>query len=122
MPEPIHVIVVDDDQDVRETTELVLELRGFEVTSAENGAAALGHLAALEAQGAPRPWVMLLDLRMPVMDGWELIDTLRTDGSIARIPIVVCTSSPQDAPEGFPIIAKPIDIGELEATIRQSAH
>jgi CheY-like chemotaxis protein len=116
MPEPIHVLVVDDDDDVRETIELALEAEGFQVRGASNGREAL---AALDGQ-VPPP-VMLLDLRMPIMSGWEVIDTLRTAGRLAEVPIIVCTSSPDESPHGLPVVAKPIELAGMVRAIRRAA-
>jgi CheY-like chemotaxis protein len=115
MAEPIHVLVVDDDDDVRETLKLVLEAEGFRVSAAANGQ------QALERLHHPEQPVVLLDLRMPVMDGWEVVDVLRREGRLDSIPIVICTSSPRDAPAGFPIIPKPVRLDRLLAAIERAA-
>jgi two-component system OmpR family response regulator len=115
MSEPIQVLVVDDDDDVREMLSLVLEAEGFRVRTAWNGREALTELARLPAG------VMLLDLRMPIMTGWEVIDVLREEGRLRRIPIAICTSSPRDAPQGFPILPKPVDFDQMVGMIRDLA-
>jgi CheY-like chemotaxis protein len=118
MPDPAPVLVVDDDDDVRETLGMLLELEGFAVRSAANGREALPWL--LGPPGAERPRAVLLDLRMPVMTGWDVIEALRGEGRLGEVPIVLCTSSPEDAPEGFPIVPKPVDLDELLATLRRT--
>ncbi len=115
MSEPIQVLVVDDDDDVREILSLVLEAEGFRVRTAWNGREALNELARLDAG------VMLLDLRMPIMSGWEVIEVLREEGRLRRIPIAICTSSPRDAPPGFPILPKPVDFDQMMGMIRDLA-
>ncbi|HEU0031251.1 MAG TPA: response regulator [Kofleriaceae bacterium] len=117
MDNPIRVLVVDDDDDVRETLELVLETAGFQVSSACDGARALEQLRA--ATDAP---VVLLDLRMPVMSGWDVIDTLRAEGKLDDIAIIICTSSPRDAPVGFEIVTKPVDLAVLTNVLRRAAE
>lgn len=132
MADPVHVLVVDDDDDVRETLGLVLEAEGFRVSSAANGEQALEAIRRVPAaahggapgapsgdgQGYP---VVLLDLRMPVMTGWDVIDELRREGRLEAIPILICTSSPEDSPAGFPIVPKPVQLPKLVAAIRAAA-
>jgi two-component system, OmpR family, response regulator len=117
MTSPTHVLLVDDDDDVRETLQLILNDEGFEVTTAANGREALRVL-----RSEPRPAVVLLDLRMPEMDGWQTIDALRAEGLLGEVPIVICTSAPRDAPEGFPVLSKPIHLDELLTEISTVAR
>lgn len=114
MREAIHVLVVDDDDDVRETLEIVLETAGFTVSTAPDGMQALERLRTSNA-----PHVVLLDLRMPVMSGWEVIEVLRAEGRLEQQGIIICTSSPQDAPEGFEVVAKPLTVRTVTAVIER---
>ena len=84
MPE-IRVLVVDDEPDIRATVSAMLEIEGYAVAEAVNGAEAL---AAVETDP---PDVILLDMRMPVLDGWGFAAELRRRGH--RIPIVVMTAA-----------------------------
>jgi CheY-like chemotaxis protein len=77
---------------------------------------------ALDLLGEPPHPVMLLDLRMPVMTGWDVIDVLRSQGRADGIPIIICTSSPMDAPRGFRVIPKPPRLTELIEAIRSAAR
>jgi urea transport system substrate-binding protein len=82
-----RVLVVEDDEDVRVIVAMELEALGHEVVQAENGR------AALEAIEQARPNLILLDMRMPVMDGWHFASELkRRHGRVA--PIVVLTAAP----------------------------
>lgn len=108
MPHRDHILIVDDDDDVRDILRLALEAEGISVETAANGREAL---AALEKP--QRPALMLLDLRMPELDGWQTIDTLRARGELDDLHIVVCTSAPADAPPGFRVLAKPVDLDQL---------
>ena len=83
-----HILVVEDDQDLRESLCEALEMEGYVVVPTENGQAALRHLAT----GA-RPCVILLDLMMPVMDGWTFRQEMMKDPSLAAIPVVVMTAA-----------------------------
>jgi CheY-like chemotaxis protein len=112
MNPPTRVLIVDDDDDVRETLQMILADEGFEVMTAANGREALQVLRTPQ-----RPEAVLLDLLMPVMDGWQTIDALRAEGLLDKVRIVICTSAPKDAPTGFPILPKPIDLHELLAQV-----
>ena len=79
-----RVLVVDDEEDNREILVELLRNEGYLITSAENGAAAL----ALLADGLD-PDVIVTDLMMPVMSGWELCERLKKDSCHRSIPLVV---------------------------------
>jgi len=79
------ILVVDDDPDLREFLRLMLTSMGFEVTSAANGREALDDMEGHD------PDLILLDMKMPVMDGWEFARELRARG--IDVPIVVLTAS-----------------------------
>jgi PAS domain S-box-containing protein len=81
-----RVLVVDDDEGTRTVMRSVLERDGWTVSEAENG------LVALDVMSRDRPSLVLLDLRMPVMDGFEFVAELRRRPESARIPIVVMTA------------------------------
>ncbi len=82
------IIVVEDDLDTRESLVDLLSMQGYEVMSAENGRRALDLLRT-----QPRkPCVILLDIMMPVMNGWEFLDALRADPMLSSIPVVVLTA------------------------------
>ena len=74
-PESV-VLVVEDEAESRDTLRELLELEGYKVETASDGKAALEVLETID------PCVVLLDLFMPVMDGWQVIDRLRTDGRL----------------------------------------
>ena len=78
------VLVVDDDPGIRSVISAVLEDEGFPVTTAANGREALSSISSEE------PALVLLDLQMPVMSGWEVINTLRE--AQTTIPIVLMTA------------------------------
>ena len=82
-----HILVVDDDDDVREAIRFSLEVEGYAIEAAANGREAMTSLRA----GA-RPCLVLLDLMMPEMDGWATIEALESDRELARIPVVVITA------------------------------
>lgn len=113
-----RVLVVEDDRDTREMVSRFLELEGFEVLTARNGAEALD---SLKTSG--RTCVILLDLMMPVMDGWQFRQLQQNDPSLSRIPVVVVTAAgpreriPPIAADGW--LAKPLDLDHLLATVER---
>jgi CheY-like chemotaxis protein len=113
-PATAQVLVVEDDADIRETVaELLLE-EGYIVHTANSGVEALDYLA-----GAPTlPDVVLLDLMMPVMDGWTFYDQLQKESRWARLPIVVISADAnvhEKAARMNPVacLRKPVGIDEL---------
>jgi CheY-like chemotaxis protein len=86
--EPEHILVVEDDKDLRDSLCEALRFEGYHVICAEHGEAALRHLST----GA-RPCVILLDLMMPVMDGWTFRAEILKDQTLAAIPVVVMTAA-----------------------------
>ncbi len=108
-----YVLVVDDDPDIREVVADLLRIEGLPVRAAADGFAALEQLTS----GSGRPSVVLLDLMMPRMDGWELARRMRADAALAPIPI--CTMSAVDGvPEGVVhALKKPFDPDELIAIV-----
>lgn len=110
---PPEILVVDDDVEVRDAIRDVLEDEGFVVRCATNGEDALAALAS------ELPDAIVLDLTMPVMDGYEFLSRRRAQPELAGIPVVVVTASmnPNVGNEvGF--VAKPIDIEELVSAVR----
>jgi CheY-like chemotaxis protein len=103
------VLVVEDEKESRETLCELLELEGYQVRSATNGREALETLTA----SGDEICIVLLDLFMPVMDGWQVIDQLRADGRLASTNIVIITSAPHRAPSGLPVFEKPLDLDKV---------
>jgi len=87
------ILIVDDDADIRAVARVTLVDAGHEVWEAANGRAALDLLAE---HAKDLPCVVLVDLRMPVMDGWDLVAALRSDARWKNIPIIVFSASIRD--------------------------
>jgi CheY-like chemotaxis protein len=104
------ILVVDDDRDVRDTLAAVLGDEGYHVRCAENGAQALAAILH-----GPKPAAIVLDLIMPVMSGWELLEAVRSDAELSRIPVVVLSAV--RAPRELPHLAKPVSVDELVRTL-----
>jgi CheY-like chemotaxis protein len=114
------VLVVEDDADILRAIVQVLEDEGYAVRAAENGNAAL---AALRGPEARLPCVILLDLMMPVMDGWAFRAEQLRDPILARIPVIVLTADGSAAAETGAMevagaLRKPVELLTLLATIQ----
>jgi CheY-like chemotaxis protein len=108
-PRQRNVLLVDDDTDIRETLATVLEGQGYKVRCAENGA------QALEMMQGRKPGVVVLDLMMPVMSGWQFLDVVRGDAELSRVPIVVLSAG--TPPAGVRYLAKPVSLEDLVQTL-----
>jgi len=110
------ILVVEDDRDTREMIERFLQLEGFTVRTAENGR------AALDVLGRERACVILLDLMMPVMNGWEFRHVQANDPLLSRIPVVVVTAAGRreqiPAIDAHAWLPKPVDLDRLLETIQ----
>jgi CheY-like chemotaxis protein len=91
---PRRVLVVEDDQDVRELLAEILQEAGYAVSCAANGLRALELLRS----GAEQPAVILVDLRMPVMDGVEFCRQKCADNALEHIPVIMMSAAGQLEP------------------------
>jgi CheY-like chemotaxis protein len=104
-----HVLVVEDDPDLRDSLVEILESEGHGVLSAENGERAL----ELLSWGEP-PSLIVLDLMMPVMNGWEFLEIIRRDARLKSVPVVVVTAARDAKVEGASYcIEKPLILDKL---------
>jgi two-component system, chemotaxis family, chemotaxis protein CheY len=84
-----HVLVIDDDADLRESIGVMLAAAGHSFATANDGVEGLAHLRA----GTRRPCVVVLDLMMPRMSGFELRTVMKADPDLANIPVIVVTGA-----------------------------
>ncbi len=117
------VMIIEDDDDIRESIEQVLEDHDVPTMSAANGEIALQRLRAAEEQ----PCVILLDMMMPVMDGREFRSRQQADPTLARIPVVVLSAhvtgdraAAEMQADGY--LKKPCDLATLLAEINRFLH
>jgi len=117
---PRRILVVDDDPEIRSVTRLVLEAEGYLVDEAADGEAAVAR-----ALGGGLDLV-LLDVNMPKMSGWETLRVLKADPSLAPVPVVMFTikSEVRDKVHGLQdgaldYITKPFQVDELAARVRR---
>lgn len=111
------ILVVEDNEDLRELLVVVLRREGYEVWEAEHGAEAL---EVIEAHDAP-PSLMLLDLMMPVMNGTELLRALRRSEPLASLPVIVLSAggTPDMAPGANEFVRKPAGHDQLLSLVRK---
>lgn len=114
------ILVVDDNHLLRSVIMRRLTRTGWNVLVASNGE------EGVEIARATRPDLVLMDLTMPVMDGWTATTLLREDPLTRHIPIVAFTAQPLAGPDGNTVplgfdalIAKPYELSEVMATIKQ---
>jgi CheY-like chemotaxis protein len=106
------VLVVDDDEDIRDALSVVLGSEGYLVVCAMHGAQALERLREC------RPALIILDQMMPVMDGAAFIAAKNLDPSISKIPVLAITASMQPQVEGATaFMRKPVDLDCLLAAV-----
>jgi CheY-like chemotaxis protein len=112
------VLVVEDEADVREGLAELLDAEGYPVVTATNGREALQRL-----RDEPRPRLVLLDLMMPVADGWTFREEQQRDGAVADIPVVVLSAASVSDSQAERLgasayLMKPIDGDTLVSVIR----
>ena len=120
VPAQSCVLIVEDDADLREMMAQLLSLEGYDAHAVANGREALDYL-----HSALRPEVILLDLMMPVMDGWEFRRQQRRDPALAGVPVIVLSAL--DPARGADIgaiefLKKPLDFDRLLELVRQFCH
>ena len=116
-PKKECVLIVEDDRDFRETLVDLLQAEGYRTAEAANGREALARL-----QQIGPPCLILLDLMMPVMNGWDFRERLRQDPALAATPVAILTgvrNSLDDAAalDAVGYFQKPLDFDALLATV-----
>ena len=111
-----HIVIIEDDADLRETMQDLLEMEGFSVYTAENGKAGL---KLIENSG--KPCLILLDLMMPEMNGWEFLEAMQRDKQalLAQTPVAVVSAaadmSDVQQQYGCSVLKKPVSLDRLLA-------
>jgi CheY-like chemotaxis protein len=114
-----QVLIVEDDIDIRDALSQILEEEGFTVSTAANGQEALDLL-----RSGPPPRLILLDLMMPVMNGWQFRAAQKQDPALAEIPVVVISADTHIRDKAMQIgveeyFRKPIEISGLLSTMHK---
>jgi CheY-like chemotaxis protein len=115
LPARGKVLVVEDERDIREALAEALSYEGYDVVIAANGREALGRLC----DGGSLPDVILLDLVMPEMNGWEFRQVQVHDPALAGIPVVVVSASDPGNARPDRHLPKPFAIDELFHAVAQ---
>ncbi len=109
------ILIVEDDDGIRDTLVECLGAEGYAVTAVSNGAEALASL------GRERPGLILVDLVMPVMTGAELLERIRAAPATRDLPVVLMTAAAADARNPLPaadaVLSKPFELGDLLAAV-----
>lgn len=112
-----HVLVVDDEVDIRNTVGQILTISGYDVVAVENGAQCLAQLAV------QRPDLVVLDIMMPGMSGWDVAARMKGTPAYSSIPIIFLTAKGDEMSRGLgglasqDYIVKPFDIATLKASV-----
>jgi DNA-binding response OmpR family regulator len=117
----VKIVCIEDDPKTIDLVKLILKKEGFEVTGVDNGRDGLSVIEEI------RPDLVLLDLMMPDMDGWEVYQSMRANDSMRQVPVIVLTAKAQsiDKVLGLHIakvddyITKPFSPGELIQSVRK---
>jgi CheY-like chemotaxis protein len=109
------LLIVEDEEDLREMLREALERRGFHVVTACNGREALAAIPQIE-----HICLVLLDLFMPEMNGWDFFAALKSKDVWQGIPVIVTTSAPNRAPSGANrVMQKPINLDRVVLAVQE---
>src|ERR1700737_4879182 len=114
------VLIVEDDEDLREMMAQLLTIEGFHTATVANGREALEYL-----HQSVKPDVILLDLMMPVMDGWEFRRQQQADPALAPVPVIVLSALDHGRTsdlEADAFLKKPLDFDRLLSLVRTYCH
>jgi CheY-like chemotaxis protein len=109
---PNTILVIDDDVDIRESMRDALGDEGYRVVLASNGKEALDLMPGLR-----RPYGIILDITMPVMNGTEFYNRMRAVPDFDDIPVLVLTSDPRRAPLGLATMKKTVNLERMLETV-----
>ena len=118
---PRRILVVDDQPEILDLTALVLAEAGYEVSRAASGIEALDHLASRPCD------LVLLDINMPGMDGWETLRLIRADEALAELPVVMFSVKNELRDRVFGLqegaldyVTKPFEVDQLLYRVRRA--
>jgi two-component system, chemotaxis family, chemotaxis protein CheY len=111
------VLLAEDDLEIRDILQDLLEAEGYDVIPASHGRQALEFLQS--ARDGKLPDLVVLDIMMPLVDGTQVLDTMKQDPALAAIPVVVLSAAVRERPAGAAaFLRKPIPLQKLFDTIR----
>ncbi len=116
IPDRTHtVLIVEDEEDLRELMRDALQMRGYSVVTAEEGTDALRKIDDIGP-----PCVILLDLLMPGMNGWDFFEKVRERPELASVPVIVHSSASSRAPAGVTrVLQKPLAFERLVSVVAE---
>ena len=112
-----RILLIEDDADMRDALAVLLEYQGYRVTTACNGKEGLQCLKTME-----RPCLILLDLMMPVMDGWQFRRHQAASRELSQIPVIVVSAAGKDRIaeiDANAYLTKPLDLDQLLARVSE---
>jgi CheY-like chemotaxis protein len=110
------VLLVEDDLTIRDILQDQLEEDGYDVVPATNGKQAIDYLTL---DHSSQPDLIILDLMTPIVTGWQVLERLRGDPGLSRIPVIVVTATSGDKPTGATtLLRKPFRMAALFDTVR----
>lgn len=111
-----RILVVEDDANIRDVLKLALEFEGYEVTSAKNGKEGLDLLSKIN------PGLILLDLMMPVMNGWEFVEHLKNENLYQKYPVIVVSAYSERAKaiDCKDFVLKPLELEDLLESVKKN--
>ncbi|HVR03850.1 MAG TPA: response regulator [Polyangia bacterium] len=122
-PQNRTILLIEDDRDICEIVQQVLADEGYETIAVSNGAEGLERLRS----SAPHPFVIVLDLMLPVMDAWQFRAEQAGDALLAKIPVVIFSANPKvgqhaDALGAAAVLRKPPNLDELLSVVSRFAQ
>lgn len=118
-----YLLVVDDEATLLESMVLILTMEGFEIDAVSNGS------DALDAMQRRVPDLIILDLRMPGLSGWDVLDEMRADSALADVPVILLTAHSDEATrrraaelEVADLLFKPADVPDILQAIDRALH
>jgi CheY-like chemotaxis protein len=114
---PSTILLAEDDLEIRDVVQDVLEEIGCDVIPARTGKQALDFLS-----NDPRspPDMVILDLMMPLVTGWQVLEMIQRDPALAGVPVVILTAATQDRPSGVAaLLQKPFQVDHLLETVQR---
>ncbi|MEO5767817.1 MAG: response regulator [Polyangia bacterium] len=111
------ILLAEDDLEIRDAVQELLEEKGYDVIPARTGRQALDFLS-LDPRSPPD--LVILDLMMPIVTGWQVLETIQHDPALSKVPVVILTATSQDRPTGAAaFLRKPFQIEVLLETIQR---
>lgn len=110
------ILIIEDNKELQSSLKTILESEGYKIVTADNGKEGIELLRKI-----PTPCMILLDLMMPIMNGWEFVDIVSKDIILSNIPITVISAfgDTKGTPKTNDYIPKPIDLDALFRTVRK---